>query len=92
MLSFAGWGRTRPRHVCKIPKRCFLHRISDFATFIFNLNFFHLISFVAREMQEKVRETHARTEKRPAEEREKEREREREEREREEGFDTRHVT
>ena len=43
-------------------------------------------------MQEKVRETHARTEKRPAEEREKEREREREEREREEGFDTRHVT
>ena len=34
-------------------------------------------------MQEKVRETHARTEKRPAEEREKEREREREERERE---------
>ena len=45
-------------------------------------------------MQEKVRETHARTEKRPAEKREKEREREREreEREREEGFDTRHVT
>ena len=78
MLSFAGWGRTRPRHVCKIPKRCFLHRISDFATFIFNLNFFHLISFVAREMQEKVRETHARTEKRPAEKREKERERKRE--------------